>query len=104
MEAEEILNSKITTDTIKLNQHLEIEHKLQKLLEEELAYANKRSISGSRESFFWVNIFEAEIYRGGLKSQFENPVYIVLEAGDKIYQTEVSDNIRTPSWNENFKM
>lgn len=63
LEAEEILNSKINTENIKLNQLYAVENKLHSQLEEELVLVNK-------------------------KSEKEN----------------ISDNLRAPIWNENFKM
>lgn len=100
----EILNSKISTDSIKINQFYAIENQLHTLLEEELIHVNRKSLHDSREKIFWINVFEAEIVKGPLRSQFDWPVYLVIQFGDLQFRTRVSENLRSPVWNEHFKM
>lgn len=104
LEAEEILNSKINTENIKLNQLYAVENKLHSQLEEELVLVNKKSEKEKRDNYFWINIFEAEINRGSYRSQFDKPVYVLIQVGDQQFRTRISDNLRAPIWNENFKM
>lgn len=103
LEAEEILNSKVQTDSIKLNQYYAIENQLQTLLEEELSQLSKKPTL-TNESSFWINIFEAEITKGSVRSEFENPVSVVIEVGSQQFRTRPSDNLSAPLWNEHFKM
>lgn len=104
LEAEEILNSKINTENIKLNQLYAIENKLHLQLEEELIQVNRKAPKEKKDTFFWINIFEAEISKGSYRSQFERPVYVMLQVGEQQFRTRISDNLRAPIWNENFKM
>lgn len=104
LEAEEILISKINSNNIKLNQYYAVENQLHTLLEEELIQVNKKAIKEKRENYFWINVFEAEITKGSFRSQFEKPVFVLVQVGDQQYRTRVSDNLRAPIWNENFKM
>jgi len=102
IEAEDILVDKMERCKLRLSDLHAQENQLQSWLEAELQ--NIKDLTKRGERSLWITVLDGEMMEDQVKKPFNAQTYAVIRYGDRIFESNLSEDQYRPTWNQAFKM
>jgi len=102
IEAEDILVDKMERCKLRLSDLHAQENQLQSWLEAELQ--NIKDLTKRGERSLWITVLDGEMMEDQVKKPFNAQTYAVIRYGDRIFESNLSEDQYRPTWNQAFKI